>query len=51
MVLRETLLLIVIGLAIGIPVSLAAARLIRSELYGLQPAIRSRFRAPGFLWR
>ncbi len=37
MVLQETVLLILIGLAIGAPVSFAAARLIRSELYGLQP--------------
>ena len=37
MILRETLLLVTTGLAIGIPVSFAASRLIRSELYGLQP--------------
>jgi predicted permease len=35
MVLKETLLLVVIGLAIGVPAALAASRLIRSELYGL----------------
>lgn len=35
MVLRETLLLIGVGLAIGIPASLAAARLIRGQLYGV----------------
>jgi predicted permease len=37
MILRETLLLVTIGLAIGIPASFGASRLIRSELYGLQP--------------
>jgi predicted permease len=37
MILRETLLLIAMGLAIGLPVSFLAARLIRSELYGLEP--------------
>ncbi len=35
MVLRETLLLVLIGLAIGVPAALGASRLIRSELYGL----------------
>jgi len=38
MVLRQTLLLIAIGVAIGIPVALAAARLIVSQLYGLKPS-------------
>jgi predicted permease len=37
MVLRETLLLIILGLAIGIPAAMAASRLIASELYGLKP--------------
>ena len=37
MVLRETLLLVTMGLVIGIPASMLAARLIASELYGLQP--------------
>lgn len=37
MVLRETLLLVAIGLAIGIPAAISASRLIRSELFGLQP--------------
>jgi ABC-type antimicrobial peptide transport system permease subunit len=36
--LRETLALIVIGLALGIPVVLAATRYIKSELFGLEPA-------------
>jgi ABC-type antimicrobial peptide transport system permease subunit len=35
MVLRETLLLVLIGLAIGIPAATALSYLIRSELYGL----------------
>jgi predicted permease len=38
MVLRETFLLVVIGLAIGIPGSLAASRLIASELYNVHPS-------------
>jgi ABC-type antimicrobial peptide transport system permease subunit len=37
MVLRETLLLAGLGLAIGIPASMIASRLIASELYGLKP--------------
>jgi predicted permease len=38
MVLRETLLLVGIGLAIGIPAAMIASRLITSELYGLKPS-------------
>ena len=38
MVLRETLVLILIGLAIGIPVALGAGRLIASQLFGLSAA-------------
>ncbi|MGA2113621.1 MAG: ABC transporter permease [Bryobacteraceae bacterium] len=38
LVLRETGILIAVGLAIGVPASLAAARLVRSTLFGLQPA-------------
>ena len=37
MVLHETLLLAGIGLAIGVPVSIAVARLISSRLFGLSP--------------
>ena len=37
MILRETVQLVMIGMVIGIPVSLAIAQLIRSELYGLKP--------------
>jgi predicted permease len=37
MVLRETLLLVGIGLAIGIPAAIVASRLISSELFGLKP--------------
>jgi predicted permease len=37
MVLRETLLLMGLGLGIGIPASMLASRLIASELYGLKP--------------
>ena len=38
MVLRETAVLIAIGLAAGVPASLACARLIQSKLFGLKPA-------------
>ena len=38
MILRETALLIVIGLAVGVPASLACARLVQSKLFGLKPA-------------
>jgi predicted permease len=37
MVLRETLLLVLIGLAVGLPAAIAAARLGSSLLFGLQP--------------
>jgi predicted permease len=37
MILRETLVLVVLGLVIGIPSALGASRLIQSELYGLKP--------------
>ena len=38
MVLRESLLLVGAGLIIGVPASLAAARLISSQLFGLNPS-------------
>jgi ABC-type antimicrobial peptide transport system permease subunit len=38
MVLREILLLVAVGIAIGVPVALAASRLIASQLYGVKPA-------------
>jgi ABC-type antimicrobial peptide transport system permease subunit len=38
MVLRETLVLTALGLAIGIPGALAASRMLRSMLFGLSPA-------------
>jgi predicted permease len=38
MVLREVAVLIAIGLATGVPASLACARLIESKLFGLKPA-------------
>ena len=38
MILRETVVLIAIGLAVGIPASLACARLVQSKLFGLKPA-------------
>jgi hypothetical protein len=37
-ILRETGILIVIGLAAGVPASLACARLVQSTLFGLKPA-------------
>jgi len=38
MILRETLTLVVIGLVIGVPTALFAARFISAQLFGLQPA-------------
>ncbi len=38
MVLRETLLLVLAGIAIGVPVALLAARVIESQLFGMSPA-------------
>ncbi len=38
MILRETGVLIAIGIAAGVPASLACARLIQSKLFGLKPA-------------
>ncbi|HEX3144156.1 MAG TPA: FtsX-like permease family protein, partial [Pyrinomonadaceae bacterium] len=38
MVMRETLVLVVAGIAVGVPVALGAARLISSQLFGLSPA-------------
>jgi predicted permease len=37
LVIRETLLLVVLGVAIGIPTALGATRMISSMLYGLEP--------------
>jgi ABC-type antimicrobial peptide transport system permease subunit len=37
MVMREVLLLLVIGLAIGIPVTYAAGRFVTAQLYGVPP--------------
>jgi ABC-type antimicrobial peptide transport system permease subunit len=37
MVLRDTLRMVAIGVAVGIPVSLAASRWIISYLYGIKP--------------
>jgi predicted permease len=38
MILRETAILILIGLAVGVPASLACARLVESKLFGLKAA-------------
>jgi ABC-type antimicrobial peptide transport system permease subunit len=37
LIMRQTLLLVLIGTAIGVPAALAAGRLIASMLYGLTP--------------
>jgi predicted permease len=37
MIMRETLLLVAVGLGIGVPAAIGASRLIASELYGLGP--------------
>ena len=38
MVMRETILLVLLGIALGVPIALGAARLISSQLFGLNPA-------------
>jgi predicted permease len=38
MVLRETVVLVLIGIAIGVPIALGAARLVASQLFGLSTA-------------
>jgi ABC-type antimicrobial peptide transport system permease subunit len=38
MILKETSILLVAGLAIGIPATLGCARFVQSKLYGLKPA-------------
>ncbi len=38
MILRETAILIAVGLALGVPASLGCARFIESKLFGLKPA-------------
>ncbi len=43
MILRESLVLLVIGIVIGIPLSLAASRLIRAGLFGVSPTDPSTF--------
>ncbi len=37
LVMREVLVLLAIGLAVGIPAALALGRYVASQLYGLQP--------------
>jgi ABC-type antimicrobial peptide transport system permease subunit len=37
MVLKESLLLVVIGLCVGIPAALGAAQMISSQLFGVNP--------------
>ena len=38
LVMREVLLLLVIGLAVGVPAALGLSRFVRAQLYGIQPA-------------
>jgi ABC-type antimicrobial peptide transport system permease subunit len=38
MVLRETLLLVLAGLVIGVPAALVGARLVSAQLFGMSPA-------------
>jgi len=38
MVMRETILLVLVGITIGVPIALGAARLISNQLFGLNPA-------------
>jgi ABC-type antimicrobial peptide transport system permease subunit len=38
MVLRESIVLLTIGIALGIPLSLAASRAIKAGLFGVNPA-------------
>ena len=38
MVLKESMVLVAVGLAIGLPASWAAAKLIRNQLFGLSPS-------------
>jgi uncharacterized protein YneF (UPF0154 family) len=37
MILRESILLLVLGLAIGVPVALSSTRILKSQLYELSP--------------
>ena len=37
MVLREAMLLVVVGAALGVPVALAVTRVVRSGLFGVEP--------------
>ena len=38
MILRETLVLVLLGLVIGVPIALFAAKFVSSQLFGLQAA-------------
>jgi predicted permease len=48
-ILREALLLVLAGLSVGLPVALALARLIKSQLYGIAPADPVTLAATGVL--
>jgi ABC-type antimicrobial peptide transport system permease subunit len=49
MVLKESLVLLVIGIVIGVPLSLAASRLIRAGLFGVSPTDPSTFIASALI--
>jgi len=38
MILRDSLILVALGLAVGLPAALAGARAVESTLFGIQPA-------------
>ena len=49
MILKETLLLVIVGLMIGLPCAVAAARLASSFLFGLRPSDPPTLAAAGFM--
>jgi ABC-type antimicrobial peptide transport system permease subunit len=49
MVLRDALLLVAAGLAVGIPISLVAARRVAPVLFGIQPGDSFTFWTTGFV--
>jgi ABC-type antimicrobial peptide transport system permease subunit len=49
LVMREVLLLLAIGLAVGIPAAMALGRLVAAQLYGIQPHDPSIAAATGLL--
>ncbi len=49
MVLRESVLMVVVGMSLGIPAALALTRLVRSSLFGVEPSDPLSFLAAGTL--